>query len=118
MLKLAENECLALGKYIRGSAQKLNLVAQMIRGKPVADALNELTFSKRRMADDVKKVLQAAIANAENNRNLDIDSLVVSKAWVGKQIMMKRFRARAKGRGARILKPFSTVTIIVQEKKE
>ncbi len=118
VLRLAENECRAVGRFIRGSTQKLNLVAALIRGKSVAGALNDLGFSKRRMAGEVKKVLQAAIANAENNQQLDIDRLVVKEAWVGKQILMKRFRARARGRGARIVKSFSTITIIVREEKE
>nr|WP_308610818.1 50S ribosomal protein L22 [Marinicauda pacifica] len=103
---------------IRISPQKLNLVASMIRGKPVERALNDLTFSRKRIADDVKKVLESAIANAENNHGLDIDSLVVAEAYVGKNIVMKRFRARARGRGARILKPFSELTIVVREVEE
>ncbi len=117
-LKLVENEALATGKFLRISPQKLNLVAQLIRGKNVARALNDLQFSKKRIAIDVRKILQAAIANAENNRQLDIDRLVVKEAWVGKQIMMKRFRARARGRGTRIIKPFSRITIIVREEQE
>ncbi len=118
MNKLAENEALATGKFLRVSPQKLNLVAGLIRGKNVARALNDLQFSKRRIAIDVRKILQAGIANAENNHQLDIDRLVVKEAWVGKQIIMKRFRARARGRGARIVKPFSRITIILREDKE
>ena len=102
---------------IRTSPQKLNLVAQLIRGKKAEQALNDL-FSHRRVAGEVKKVLESAIANAENNHNLDVDSLIVSEAYVGKNLVMKRFRARAKGRAARILKPFSQVTIVVREVEE
>ena len=109
--QLPENEAKAVGRMIRTSPQKLNLVAQLIRGKKAEQALNDLTFSRRRVAGDVKKVLQSAIANAENNHNLDVDSLIVSEAYVGKNLVMKRFRARAKGRAARILKPFSQLTI-------
>nr|WP_269845078.1 50S ribosomal protein L22 [Marinicauda salina] len=103
---------------MRISPQKLNLVASMIRGKPVERALNDLSFSRKRVAKDVKKVLESAIANAENNHGLDIDSLVVSEAYVGKNLVMKRFRARARGRGARIMKPFSELTIVVREVEE
>ena len=116
--RVAENEARAKQRMIRISPQKLNLVAQMIRGKSVERALNDLTFSRKRIAADVKKVLQSAIANAENNHGLDIDSLVVAEAYVGKNIVMKRFRARARGRGARILKPFSELTIVVREVEE
>ena len=116
--QLPENEAKAVGRMIRTSPQKLNLVAQLIRGKKAEQALNDLTFSRRRVAGDVKKVLQSAIANAENNHNLDVDSLIVSEAYVGKNLVMKRFRARAKGRAARILKPFSQVTIVVREVEE
>ena len=94
--QLPENEAKAVGRMIRTSPQKLNLVAQLIRGKKAEQALNDLTFSRRRVAGDVKKVLQSAIANAENNHNLDVDSLIVSEAYVGKNLVMKRFRARAK----------------------
>lgn len=116
--QLADNEAKAVGRMIRTSPQKLNLVAQLIRGKKAEQALNDLTFSRRRVAGDVKKVLQSAIANAENNHNLDVDSLIVSEAYVGKNLVMKRFRARAKGRAARILKPFSQLTIVVREVEE
>ena len=113
--RVAENEALAVGTMIRGSAQKLNLVAQMIRGKKAGDALNILSFSPKGMAIDARKVLASAIANAENNHNLDVDSLVVAEASVGKSITMKRFAARARGRGTRIEKPFSRLRIIVRE---
>jgi large subunit ribosomal protein L22 len=103
---------------IRTSPQKLNLVAQLIRGKKAERALADLTFSRRRVAVQVKKVLESAIANAENNHDLDVDSLVVSEAFVGKNLVMKRFRPRAKGRAARIVKPFSQLTIIVREVEE
>jgi large subunit ribosomal protein L22 len=110
-----ENEAQAIGRMIRTSPQKLNLVAQMIRGKKVDAALAELTFSKRRVARDVKKVLESAIANAENNHDLDVDALVVAEAYVGKNLVMKRWRPRARGRVGRILKPFSEVTIVLRE---
>ena len=113
--KVADNEALAVGTTIRGSAQKLNLVAQLIRGKKAEDALNILSFSPRAMAVDVRKVLASAIANAENNHNLDVDSLVVAEASVGKSISMKRWTARARGRSSRIVKPFSRVRIVVRE---
>lgn len=116
--QLPDNEAKAIGRNIRTSPQKLNLVAQLIRGKKAEQALNDLTFSRRRVAGEVKKVLESAIANAENNHNLDVDSLVVAEAYVGKNLVMKRFRARAKGRAARILKPFSQVTIVVREVEE
>ena len=116
--QLPDNEAKAVGRMLRTSPQKLNLVAQLIRGKKAEQALNDLTFSRRRIAGDVKKVLQSAIANAENNHNLDVDSLIVSEAYVGKNLVMKRFRARAKGRAARILKPFSQLTIVVREVEE
>lgn len=116
--RVAENEARAKLRMIRISPQKLNLVAAMIRGKKVERALNDLTFSRKRAAADVKKVLESAIANAENNHGLDIDSLVVSEAYVGKNLVMKRFRARARGRGAKILKPFSELTIVVREVEE
>ena len=116
--QLPENQARAVGRMIRTSPQKLNLVAQLIRGKKAEQALNDLTFSQRRVAGEVKKVLQSAIANAENNHNLDVDSLIVSEAYVGKNLVMKRFRARAKGRAARILKPFSQLTIVVREIEE
>ncbi|AZU03409.1 50S ribosomal protein L22 [Glycocaulis alkaliphilus] len=116
--RVAENEARAKLRMIRISPQKLNLVAAMIRGKKVERALNDLAFSRKRAAADVKKVLESAIANAENNHGLDIDSLVVSEAYVGKNLVMKRFRARARGRGAKILKPFSELTIVVREVEE
>ena len=103
---------------IKTSPQKLNLVAQMIRGKKVEKALADLTFSRKRVAQNVKKVLESAIANAENNHDLDIDSLVVDQAFVGKNIVMKRWRARARGRVGRIQKPFSEITIVVKEVEE
>ena len=116
--RVAENEALAVGTMIRGSAQKLNLVAQMIRGKRAEEALNILSFSPKAMAVDARKVLASAIANAENNHNLDVDSLVVAEASVGKSITMKRFAARARGRGTRIVKPFSRLRIVVREQQE
>ena len=116
--RVAENEALAVGGQIRGSAQKLNLVATLIRGKKAEDALNILSFSTKAMAVDVRKVLASAIANAENNHNLDVDSLVVAEASVGKSISMKRFTPRARGRASRIVKPFSRVRIVVREQQE
>lgn len=116
--RVADNEALAVGTQIRGSAQKLNLVATLIRGRKVEDALNILTFSKKAMAVDVRKVLASAIANAENNHNLDVDSLVVAEASVGKSFTMKRFHARGRGKSTRILKPFSRVRIVVREAGE
>ena len=116
--RVADNEALAVGTTIRGSAQKLNLVAELIRGKKAEEALNILAFSKKAMAKDATKVLASAIANAENNHGLDIDSLVVAEAYVGKNLVMKRYRARARGRGAKILKPFSELTIVVREVEE
>ena len=113
--RVADNEAMAKLRMIRTSPQKLNLVAQMIRGKKVDAALADLEFSRKRIAGEVRKCLESAIANAENNHNLDIDALVVSEAFVGKNFVMKRFRARARGRGARILKPFSELTIVVRE---
>jgi len=114
----AENEAIAKARHIKGSERKLNLVAQLIRGKVVARALIELEFSARRMAGEVKKVLDAAIANAENNHNLDVDRLVVKEATVGRTMTLKRFRARGRGKTAGIEKPFSNITIIVSEKDE
>ena len=116
--RVGENEALAVGGQIRGSAQKLNLVAAMIRNKSAGDAMNILQFSPKAMARDVRKVLASAIANAENNHNLDVDSLVVTEASVGKSLSMKRFNPRARGRAARIVKPFSRVRIIVREQQE
>ena len=115
---LADNEAKAIGANIRTSPRKLNLVAQAIRGKSAEAALNELTFSQRRVASQVKKVLQSAIANAENNHDLDVDDLFVKEASVGKNMVLKRFHARARGRGGRIEKPFAQVTIVVEEKRE
>src|SRR5262249_20795884 len=111
--RLKDNEAQAVLKTIRTSPRKLNLVAEQIRGKPAATALAELTFSKRRIAGTVKKVLQAAIANAENNHQLDVDRLYVAEASVGRGFVMKRFHARARGRGARILKPWSNLTLVL-----
>ena len=116
--RVGDNEALAVGTTIRGSAQKLNLVAALIRGRRVEDALNVLTFSKKAMAVDVRKVLASAIANAENNHNLDVDALVVKEASVGKSLTMKRFHARGRGKSTRIIKPFSRLRIVVAEKEE
>ncbi len=116
--QLSDNEARAVTRTLRTSPQKLNLVAQTIRGKKVATALADLTFSPKRIAASVKKTLESAIANAENNHDLDVDSLIVSEAFVGKQFVMKRFRARARGRTGKILKPFSQLTIIVKEVEE
>lgn len=116
--KLADNEAKCFVKNIRISPWKLNLVASSIRGLRVDEALAQLTFMKKRVAREVKAALESAVANAENNHNLDIDNLIVSEAWVGKSLVMKRFRARARGRGVRILKPFSNLTIVVKEKEE
>jgi len=116
--QLADNEALAKGNRLRVSPQKLNLVAGLIRGKSAEAALSELTFSKRAIARDVKKVLQSAIANAENNHQLDVDQLYVAEAYVGKSLVMKRFRARGRGRASGIQKPFSNITIVVREREE
>ena len=113
--RVAESEAMAVARMLRTSDQKLNLVAGLIRGKKVDKALADLTFSKRRIAGEVKKVLQSAIANAENNHNLDVDSLVVAEAWVGKNLVMKRGRPRARGRFGKIMKPFSEITIKVRQ---
>ena len=112
---LADNEARAVTKLLRVSPQKLNLLAQLIRGKKVDRALADLTFSRKRIAKDVKKTLQSAIANAENNHDLDVDALVVSEAYVGKKLVMKRMRPRARGRGAAILKPFAQITVVVRQ---
>ena len=109
---------MAKAKSIRTSGQKLNLVAQSIRGQKIKQAIDQLTFSRKRIARQVLKVLNSAIANAENNFGLDIDKLIVDEAFVGKSIVMKRMRPRARGRAARILKPFSKLTIIVKEYEE
>ena len=116
--RVAENEAFAKTKMLRTSPQKLNLVAQLIRGKKVDKALADLTFSHKRIAGDVKKCLQSAIANAENNHGLDVDSLVVAEAWVGKNLVMKRGRPRARGRFGKIMKPFSEITIKVRQVEE
>lgn len=116
--RLADNEAMAKTKMMRTSGIKLNLVAAMIRNKPVGKALTDLTFSKKRISGDVKKCLQSAIANAENNHGLDVDNLVITEAWVGKNITLKRGRPRARGRFGKILKPFSELTIIVRETSE
>jgi len=112
---LAENEAKAVARNIRVSPQKLNLLAQLIRGKKVATALADLQFSRKRIALDVKKCLESAIANAENNHDLDVDDLVVAQAHVGKGLVMKRFMPRARGRASRIQKPFSHLTIVVRQ---
>ena len=116
--QLGDTEALASAKSLRVSPQKLNLVCQAIRGLRAEKALAELTFSKRRIARDVKKVLESAIANAENNHQLDVDRLYVSEATVGKSLVMKRFRPRAKGRAAPILKPWSRLRVVVREREE
>jgi large subunit ribosomal protein L22 len=115
---LADNQAKAIGTMIRVSPRKLNLVAQSIRGLRAEAALNELTFSQKRVAGQVKKVLQSAIANAENNHQLDVDRLYVAEASVGRGMVMKRFHARARGRGARILKPWANLTVVVREREE
>jgi large subunit ribosomal protein L22 len=116
--RLKENEAQAVARSLRVSPQKLNLVAQLIRGKKVEKALADLTFSHKRIAKDVKKTLQSAIANAENNHDLDVDQLIVAEAYVGKNLVMKRFHPRARGRMGRIEKPFSQLTIVVREVQE
>ena len=112
---LPDNEAKAVTRNIRVSPQKLNLVAQLIRGKKVATALNDLQFSRKRIAVDVKKCLESAIANAENNHDLDVDDLIVAQAHVGKAMVMKRWSPRGRGRSGKILKPFSHLTIIVRQ---
>ena len=116
--RVAENEAMAKLRMLRTSPQKLNLVVGMIRGQKVGKALNDLTFSKKRIAIDVRKCLQSAIANAENNHNLDVDELVIVEAYVGKNITLKRGRPRARGRFGRIIKPFSELTIKVRQVEE
>lgn len=116
--KLKSDEASAKLRMLRTSPQKLGLVADLIRGLKADQALVQLEFCRRRIANDVRKLLQSAIANAENNHSLDIDSLVVSEVRVGKSLIMKRFRARARGRGARIMKPFSNIEIVVKEVQE
>jgi large subunit ribosomal protein L22 len=112
----ADNEAKAVLSSLRVSPQKLNLVAAMIRGKRVETALAELEFSRKRIAEDVRKCVKSAVANAENNHNLDPDDLIISEAFVGKQLVMKRFHARGRGRSGSIMKPFSMLTVIVKEK--
>ena len=116
--RLSSSEAMAVVGRLRTSPRKLNLVAQLIRGLPADRALTQLQFSPRRVAGEVKRVLESAIANAENNHNLDVDRLIVAEAYVGKSLAMKRFRARARGRGARIIKPFSRMTVVVREQGE
>ena len=116
--KVAENEAYAVLRNLRVSPQKLNLVATMIRGMDAEKALAALTFSRRRISDDVKKAVQSAVANAENNHQLDVDRLFIKEASVGKAITMRRFRPRARGRTGRIRKPFSHLTVIVSERQE
>ncbi|MCF8468450.1 MAG: 50S ribosomal protein L22 [Sneathiella sp.] len=116
--QLKDTEAQAIGNRLRVSPQKLNLVAGLIRGKSAEAALSELTFSKKAISRDVKKVLQSAIANAENNHQLDVDQLYVSEAYIGKALVMKRMRPRGRGRSSPILKPFSNITIVVREREE
>ena len=116
--RVAENEAMAKTRMLRTSPQKLNLVAALIRGKKVDRALADLTFSHKRVAGDVKKCLQSAIANAENNHGLDVDNLIVAEAWVGKNMVLKRGRPRARGRFGKIMKPFSEITIKVRQVEE
>ncbi len=115
---LKENEARAVTRLMRVSPQKLNLLAQLIRGKKVDRALADLTFSRKRVAKDVKKTLESAIANAENNHALDVDALVVAEAYVGKNLVMKRIRARARGRAGRIEKPFAQITVVLRQVEE
>jgi large subunit ribosomal protein L22 len=115
---LADNEARAVTRLLRVSPQKLNLLAQLIRGKKVDKALADLTFSRKRIARDLKKTLESAIANAENNHDLDVDALVVSEAYVGKGLVMKRLKAGARGRSSRIEKPFAQITVIVRQVEE
>lgn len=116
--RVGEDQAMAKGRMIKTSPQKLNLVADLIRGKKVERALNDLEFSRKRVAKEVKRVLESAIANAENNHDLDIDSLIVDRAFVGKNLVMKRWHARARGRVGRIKKPFAEITIVVREVEE
>jgi large subunit ribosomal protein L22 len=116
--RLSDNEAKSMARLLRTSPRKLNLVCQTIRGKSAEAALAELTFSKRRIANDVKKTLESAIANAENNHQLDVDRLYVAEATVGKSMVMKRIRPRARGRVGRILKPWSRLTLVVREREE
>ncbi|HEY9038314.1 MAG TPA: 50S ribosomal protein L22 [Roseovarius sp.] len=116
--RVADNEAMAKLRMLRTSPQKLNLLAQLIRGKKVDKALNDLTFSQKRIAEDVRKCLQSAIANAENNHNLDVDELIVAEAYVGKNLVMKRGRPRARGRFGALRKPFSEITIKLRQVEE
>lgn len=113
-----DNEAQAVVRNLRVSPQKLNLVAAQIRGKKASQAVAELEFSRKRIAIDVRKCVMSAIANAENNHGLDVNDLVVAEAWVGKNLVMKRFHARGRGRSGRILKPFSQITVVVREVAE
>ena len=115
---LKENEARAVTRLVRVSPRKLNLLAQLIRGKKVDKALADLTFSRKRIAKDVKKTLQSAVANAENNHDLDVDSLIVAEAYVGKNLVLKRVRPRARGRAGRIEKPFSQITVVLRQVEE
>jgi large subunit ribosomal protein L22 len=116
--RVSDDQAMAKGKLIRVSPQKLNLVAQMIRGKKVETAMAELAFSRKRIALEVKKVLESAVANAENNHDLDIDSLIVDRAFVGKNLVMKRWTPRGRGRMGRLMRPFSEITIVVKQVEE
>ena len=116
--RLSDTEAQAVARSLRVSPQKLNLVAGMIRGKKVEQALAELEFSQKRIAGDVRKCVMSAVANAENNHSLDVDALIVSEAYVGKNLVMKRSRPRARGRMARIMKPFAQLTVVVREVQE
>jgi len=116
--RVGDKEALAVATTVRGSPYKLNLVAGLIRGKKAGDALNILAFSRKAMAVDVRKCLASAIANAENNHNLDVDALIVKEASVGKSIVMKRFTPRARGRSSRIIKPFARIRVVVREQEE
>lgn len=113
-----ENEAFAIARYIKGSERKLNLLAQLIRGLPVQKALIQLEFNRRRMSGDVKKVLESAIANAENNHGLDVDHLFVKEAFVGRTLTIKRFHARGRGKSSGIEKPFANITVVVKERAE
>jgi large subunit ribosomal protein L22 len=115
---LKDNQAMAMARLLRTSPQKLNLVAAMIRGMKAEDALNQLAFSRRGIAGDVRKVLMSAVANAENTHDLDVDRLVVAEASVGKSLIMKRFRPRARGRAGKITKSFSRIRIVVEEREE
>ena len=115
---LADTEAKAVGRMVRSSQYKLNRVAELIRGKRVEQAIADLTFSHKRIAHEVIKVLKSAVANAENNHNLDVDDLVVAQAWTGKDMILKRFHARGRGKGSRVEKPFSELTIVVREQPQ